>query len=91
MAPMRQSRPDAGLGFQAMVLKTFQVVPSLLGRGVGRCSLVTALESDSLKIRFLSRTRLSWAKNSSDGEHLGDPLGEPAERDSSCVGRENLC
>ena len=25
------------------------------------CSLVTALEADSLKIRFLSRTRLSWA------------------------------
>jgi len=30
------------------------------------CSLVAAFESDSLKIRFLSRTRLSWAKNSSD-------------------------
>ena len=25
-------------------------------------SLVTALESDSLKIRFLSRTRLSWVQ-----------------------------
>jgi len=30
-----------------------------------RCSLVTVLQSDSLKIRFLSRTRLSWTTNSS--------------------------
>jgi len=33
MAPMRHSMPDSGLGFQAKVLKPFQVVPSL-GRGV---------------------------------------------------------
>jgi len=29
---------------------------------LARCSLVTALKSVSLKIRFLRRTRLSWAK-----------------------------
>ena len=32
------------------------------------CSLVPALESDSPDMRFLSRTRLSWAKKSSDLE-----------------------
>ena len=33
MAHIRQSRPDSGRGFQAKVLKLFQVVPSSLGRG----------------------------------------------------------
>ena len=29
VAPIRQSRPDSGLGFQVQVLETFQVVPTL--------------------------------------------------------------
>jgi len=33
MAHVRQSRPDSGLGFQAKVRKTFEVVPSSLGSG----------------------------------------------------------
>jgi len=33
MAHVTQSRPDSGLGFQAQVLKTFQVVPSSLDSG----------------------------------------------------------
>ena len=33
MAQVRQSRPDSGRGFQANVLKTFQLVPSSLGSG----------------------------------------------------------
>ena len=32
VAHIRQSRPDSGLGFQAKVLKMFQVAPSSLGR-----------------------------------------------------------
>ena len=33
VAHVRQSRPDSGLGFQAIVLKTLSVVPSSLGSG----------------------------------------------------------
>jgi len=32
MAHIRQSIPDSGLGFQAKVLTTFEVIPSSLGR-----------------------------------------------------------
>ena len=33
VAPIRQSRPDSGLGFQVRVLETISVVPSSLGNG----------------------------------------------------------
>ena len=35
MAHVRQSGPESGLGFQVNVLRTFGVVPSSLGNGVG--------------------------------------------------------
>ena len=35
MAHIRQSRPDSGLGFQATVLETVEVVSSLPGSGLG--------------------------------------------------------
>ena len=35
MEHRRQSRPDFALGFKAKVLKTFRVVPILLGSGFG--------------------------------------------------------
>jgi hypothetical protein len=31
VAPIRQSRPDSGLGVEAKILETFKVIPSLLG------------------------------------------------------------
>ena len=34
VAHIRQSRPDSGLGFQANILETFKVFPSLLGSGL---------------------------------------------------------
>ena len=36
MARIRQSRPDAGLGLHENVLKTWMMVPSLLGSGSER-------------------------------------------------------
>ena len=38
MVNIRQSRPYFGLGFQENVLKTFRVVPSLLGNGSSVCT-----------------------------------------------------
>jgi len=37
MANIRQSRPDSGLGYKVKDLKTFEVVPSLLGSGWKVC------------------------------------------------------
>ena len=42
MAHVRQSRPDSGTGFQAKVLKTFQVAPSSLGSGWSKRYLLPA-------------------------------------------------
>jgi len=39
MAHMRQSRPDAGLGFRVEVLEMFEGVPPSLGRGPGELLL----------------------------------------------------
>ena len=35
MAHLRQPRPDSGLAFQVKGMKSFLVVPSSLGNGVG--------------------------------------------------------
>jgi hypothetical protein len=44
MAHTRQSRPDAGLGFEANALKTFEVVLFSLASGTSLSLLSIALE-----------------------------------------------